>query len=136
MGAIRVDASPDIKCTADALRHDGRSPRSASLSDGLGQAPRVQTEPALGSSRESAAQDLAQDDGVVVLAVVGGVHEGERAFSRPTPECSQLPTTPAQLVDIAAAELVKTLRRMPEPLAQLRAGRHVLLPRVESGALA
>src|SRR4051812_14156046 len=105
MGAIRVDASPDIKCAADALRHDGRLPGSASLSDGLGSGAARGNRGGLGPSRESAAQDLAQDDGVVVLAVVGGVHEGERAFSRPTPECSQLPTTPAQLVDIVAAEL-------------------------------
>src|SRR4051812_47195499 len=76
---------------------------------------------ALGPSGESPPQDLGQDDGVVMFAVVGGVHEGERAFSRPAPERSQLPTTPAQLIDIATAELVKPLRRVAEPLAQLRA---------------
>src|SRR4051794_27862430 len=85
---------------------------------------------------ESTPEDLRENDRVVVVAVVGGVDERERAFPRPLSECRQTRTVVAQFLDVASPELLEALGIVTEPLPQIRARRQLLRPRVEldSGA--
>lgn len=66
--------------------------------------------------RESAAQDLGEDDGVVVLGVLGGIDEGERAVPRPPAKLDEQRAMAAELLDIAAAKLIEATRLVREPL--------------------
>ena len=86
--------------------------------------------------RQSSAQDLGEDNGVVVLGVPGGVHEGECAISRSPSELSEPRAFATKLLDVAAAELLETTRLVPEPLSEFRTRRQLLLPLVELGPLA
>jgi hypothetical protein len=81
------------------------------------------------------AADLREDDGVVVLGVLGGVDEGERALPRPAPEGREPWALAAELLDVASAELLEASRLVPEPLPELRARGQLLLPAVELGPL-
>ena len=86
--------------------------------------------------RQATPQDLLEDDGVVVLCVMGGIDERERAFPRPASERRELGTLTAELLDVAPTELLKASRVMPEPLPELRARGQFLLPAIEPGLFA
>jgi hypothetical protein len=87
-------------------------------------------------TRQSASQDLRENDRVVVILVVCGVDERERALSRPAPELGDARTLMAELGRVAPAELREAARLMPEPSPQLRARRQLSVPLVESCPLA
>src|SRR5581483_1658549 len=82
-------------------------------------------------SRESRPQHFGEHDRVVVLAVVGGVDEGERARPRSAPELRELRPRVPKLADVAATELGETVRLVSEPFPELGARRQLLLPLVE-----
>ncbi len=86
--------------------------------------------------RESAPQNVREDDGVVVLGVVGGVDERQRACARSASECRQPRTVGLKLLDVASAELLKAAWFVPEPLPELGARGQLLLPVVELGSRA
>jgi hypothetical protein len=75
------------------------------------------------SLRQSAAQDLGEDDGVVVLGVPGGVDEGEGAVAGPPPQLCEPRALAPKLLDVAPTKLFEATRLVPEPLPKLRARR-------------
>lgn len=78
--------------------------------------------------RQSAPQDLREDDRFVVLAVAGAVDERQRAGPRLAPERRQPRTLAAKLLDVAPAKLLKAVRLVPKPLPELGARCQLLLP--------
>jgi hypothetical protein len=70
--------------------------------------------------RQSAAQDLGEDDRVIVLGVPGGVDEGERAVARPPPKLGEPWAFATKLLDVAAAKLLEATGLVPEPLPEWR----------------
>jgi len=83
--------------------------------------------------RHATSQHLGEDDGVVVLRIVRGVHQRERALPRPASQGREPGALFAELLDVASTELIEPFRLMCEPLPQLRAGGKLLLPVVELG---
>lgn len=88
------------------------------------------------SLRQSAAQYLGEDDGVVVLGVPGGEDEGECAVARSLPELREPRALATELPDIAAAKLLEATRLVPEPLPEFRTRWQLSLPLIELGPLA
>jgi len=86
--------------------------------------------------RKSSAQDLREDDGIVVLGVAGGVDECERALARSPSELSEPWAFASKFLDVTAAELLEAARLVSEPLPELRAGRQLLIPLIEFGPFA
>ena len=69
--------------------------------------------------RQASPEHLREDDGVIVVGVVGGVDEGERSLPRLASQCREPRTLAAELLDIASAELRESFRLVPEPLPEL-----------------
>jgi hypothetical protein len=85
---------------------------------------------------QSASQDPGENDGVVVLAVVGGIDEGKRAVPSPAPQLREPRALLAKLLGVAAAELLKAAWFVPKPLPQLGAWSKLALPLIEAGLVA
>ena len=117
------------------LRDRPAAQEAMSLQQRALQPSRLTHREAFPSLRQAAPQRLGEDDGVVVLGVSGAVDEGQGAVPRPAPQLRQLRALRAQLLQVAAAELLEAARLMPEPLPQPGAGRQLLLPFVETGPL-
>ncbi len=81
--------------------------------------------------RQSAPQDLREDDGFVVLAVASAVDERQRLGPRHAAERRQPGTLAAKLRDVASPELVKAARLVSEPLPQLGARCQLFVPLIE-----
>lgn len=88
-----------------------------------------------GASQLSIAQQLGEHDGVVVLAVTGGVDDGERGAPGATSQLVATLRTGGELVAIAGAKLVEALGNVIEPAASLVAGRQLARPLIDAGAL-
>ena len=73
------------------------------------------------SGATSAAEDSCEHYGVVVLAVAGGVDEGERAGPCSAAQLRKPRTLMAKLIDVSAAELVEATRLVRKPLPQFGA---------------
>src|SRR5436305_7388097 len=79
------------------------------------------------------ADQLRENDSVVVLGVAGGVDDRERATPRAAAQLLDLFAVRRELVAVARAELREPLGHVVEPLAQLVAGRQLARPRVQAG---
>jgi hypothetical protein len=69
-----------------------------------------------------------------VLLVAGGVHDRHRPLLRAGAQLVDLVRTVGELGAVTTAELVKPLRNMVKPLAQLIAGRELARPLVQPRA--
>jgi hypothetical protein len=83
-----------------------------------------------------APEELGDDDRVVVLLVAGGVENRHPAAPGASAQVVEEVLMGGQLAPVPGPELRKALRAVIEPLAQLGAGRQLLRPGVELGALA
>jgi hypothetical protein len=90
---------------------------------------------ALQSLIQPTLQDIAQDDGVVVLFVTCGVDERHRTLHRPLSEAVDLVGVVVQLLAILALERLPTSEIVTEPAPQLRAGCQIAGPFAEFGVL-
>src|SRR5215217_8258010 len=82
------------------------------------------------------AQQLGEDDSIVVLPVASGVQNRQRPFPSPAPQPRKPVALGVQLVAVARAKLIETLRNMIEPAAQLVAGSQIARPFVQARVLA
>jgi len=73
---------------------------------------------------------MAQDHGAVVFRVVGTVEKSHRAAAAGVEYGFPAARIRVQLVPVSPSKLLPALRSMVKPLAQLRAGRDFLHPRV------
>ena len=71
--------------------------------------------------REPAKEDVAEDDGVVVVFVSGCVDEGQSSRACVAAKCCEAGTLVLEFVEVAAAELGEACWVVPEPFAQVRA---------------
>jgi hypothetical protein len=80
---------------------------------------------------QSAAQDLGEDDGVVVLRVPGRIDESEWAVAGPPPEFREPGPLATKFIHIALAKLLEATWLVTEPLPEFGARREFTLPRIE-----
>ena len=71
--------------------------------------------------REPATEDVAEDDGVVVVFVVGCVDECQSAPACVAAKCCEARALVLEFVEVAAAELGEACWVVSEPFAQVRA---------------
>jgi hypothetical protein len=93
------------------------------------------TLPTARASRLSLRQVVAQNDGTVVKNVVGTVKESHRAAFLGIEDGFPGIRVGGQLLPVTPAKLLPALDLMAKPLPQLRAGGHVLHPRICSDGL-
>ena len=71
--------------------------------------------------REPATEDVAEDDGVVVVFVAGCVDECQSARACVAAKCCEARALVLEFVEVAAAELGEACWVVSEPFAQVRA---------------
>jgi hypothetical protein len=80
---------------------------------------------------QSAAQDLGEDDGVVVLRVPGRINESEWAVAGMPPEFREPRPLATKFIHIASAKLLEATWLVTEPLPEFGARREFTLPLIE-----
>jgi hypothetical protein len=80
---------------------------------------------------QSAAQDLGEDDGIVVLRVPGRIDESEWAAAGLPPEFREPGPLATKFIHIASAKLLEATWLVTEPLSEFCARREFTLPLIE-----